>query len=96
MAEKRRFKQNREFKKRLDEQEENEGADIRSFKFHSLEKKEDRRERTDWKERTDRRGDKKPFNKGGRSFDKKGGRNFGRKEGRDFSKKNRRFGDDED
>ena len=34
MAEKRRFKQNREFKKRLDEDEENEEADIRSFKFH--------------------------------------------------------------
>ena len=34
MAEKRRFKQNREFKKRLDEEEENEEGDIRSFKFH--------------------------------------------------------------
>ena len=45
MAEKRRFKQNREFKKRLDEQEENEGADIRSFKFHSLEPKEPRKPR---------------------------------------------------
>lgn len=40
MAEKRRFKQDRgEFKKRLDEQEENEESDIRSFKFHSLERK---------------------------------------------------------
>lgn len=38
MAEKHRFKKNREFKKRLDEQEENEVADIRSFTFHSLEK----------------------------------------------------------
>lgn len=37
MAEKHRFKKNREFKKRLDEQEENEGSDIRSFKFHSFE-----------------------------------------------------------
>ena len=45
MAEKRRFKQNREFKKRLDEQEENEGADIRAFKFHSLESKESRKPR---------------------------------------------------
>ena len=45
MAEKRRFKQNREFKKRLDEQEENEGADIRAFKFHSLEPKEPRKPR---------------------------------------------------
>lgn len=40
MAEKRRFKQERgDFKKRLDEQEENEEGDIRSFKFHSLERK---------------------------------------------------------
>ena len=38
MAEKRRFKAHREFKKRLDEQEENESADIRSFTFHSLER----------------------------------------------------------
>ena len=45
MAERRRFKQNREFKKRLDEQEENESADIRSFKFHSLESKEPRKPR---------------------------------------------------
>ena len=44
MAEKHRFKKEREFKKRLDEQEENEGADIRNFKFHSLEKRNDRRE----------------------------------------------------
>ena len=34
MAEKHRFKKNREFKQRLDEQEENEGSDIRSFTFH--------------------------------------------------------------
>ena len=34
MAEKHRFKKNREFKKRLDEDEENEEGDIRSFKFH--------------------------------------------------------------
>lgn len=34
MAEKHRFKKNREFRKRLEEDEENEAADIRSFKFH--------------------------------------------------------------
>ena len=34
MAEKHRFKKNREFKQRLDEQEENENSDIRSFTFH--------------------------------------------------------------
>ncbi|NPD91780.1 THUMP domain-containing class I SAM-dependent RNA methyltransferase [Xylanibacter muris] len=35
MAEKHRFKKEREFKKRLEESEENEENDIRSFKFHS-------------------------------------------------------------
>lgn len=45
MAEKHRFKKEREFKKRLDEQEENEGADIRNFKFHSLERKEPKKPR---------------------------------------------------
>ena len=39
MAEKHRFKKNREFKQRLDEQEENEEQDIRSFKFLSLERR---------------------------------------------------------
>ncbi|MBQ9646404.1 MAG: N-6 DNA methylase [Prevotella sp.] len=34
MAEKHRFKKNRDFKQRLDEQEENEEGDIRSFTFH--------------------------------------------------------------
>ena len=43
MAEKHRFKKEREFKKRLNEQEENEDGDIRSFKFHSLERKEPRK-----------------------------------------------------
>ena len=38
MAEKHRFKKNREFKKRLEEDEENAEADIRSFKFRSLER----------------------------------------------------------
>lgn len=39
MAQKHRFKKNREFKERLEQQEENETGDIRSFKFHSLEPK---------------------------------------------------------
>lgn len=38
MAQKHRFKKEREFKKRLDENEENAEADIRSFTFHSLER----------------------------------------------------------
>jgi len=37
MAEKHRFKKNREFKRRLDEAEENEEGDIRSFRFHAFE-----------------------------------------------------------
>jgi putative N6-adenine-specific DNA methylase len=66
MAEKHRFKKEREFKKRLDEQEENEGADIRNFKFHSLEKRNDRREeRAERKEfraeRKEYRGERKDF-----------------------------------
>ena len=36
MAEKHRFKKNREFKKRLEEMAENEVSDIRKFKFRSL------------------------------------------------------------
>ena len=61
MAEKRRFKQNREFKKRPDEKEENEEADIRTFRFRSLEKREFKGDRRD-----DRRDDR---------FQKRGGRN---------------------
>ena len=52
MAEKHRFKKEREFKKRISEQEENEDADIRNFKFHSLERK----------------ASKKPFKKNNRRF----------------------------
>ena len=40
MAQKHRFKKERDFKKRLDENEENAEADIRSFTFHSLERKQ--------------------------------------------------------
>lgn len=39
MAEKHRFKKNREFKKRVSEDAENEEADIRTFKFHSMERR---------------------------------------------------------
>ena len=90
-AEKRRFKQNREFKKRLDEQEENAEADIRSFKFRSLEKKEPKkaREPRDNRESRDTR-----FSRESRhSRDSRGPRDFKKP----FKKKNnRRFNDDED
>ena len=95
MAEKRRFKQNREFKKLLDEQEENAEADIRNFKFHSFERKDPRESRDSRspRESRDSRGsrysrdnrdsrDSRKFNKGGRGFDKR--------------KNNRRFDNDED
>ena len=104
-AEKHRFKKEREFKKRLEEQEENEEADIRSFTFHRHDlKKDDRQERRgrreggreDREERRDRKGGYKGTpNKGGHErFDRSGkGRSFGK--GKDFGKK-RRFDDDED
>ncbi len=50
MAEKRRFKAHREFKKRLDEQEENAEGDIRSFTFHSLERQREALARREAKE----------------------------------------------
>ena len=66
MAEKHRFKKNREFKKRMEEDEENEHADIRSFKFHSLERRKQEEHRSE-----------RRFEKGGRAsgrFDKDGER----------------------
>ena len=105
MAEKHLFKKEREFKKRLEEQEENEEADIRSFTFHRHDlKKDDRQERRgrreggreEREERRDRKGGYKGSpNKGGHErFDRSGkGRSFGK--GKDFGKK-RRFDDDED
>ena len=45
MAEKHRFKKHREFKQRIEEQEQNEDADIRSFTFHRHEVFEDKKSR---------------------------------------------------
>lgn len=64
MAEKNRFKKNREFKKRLDETEENEAADLLNFKFHYKERQEtrggggfrERRNRDDEDNRYERKG----------------------------------------
>ena len=106
MAEKHRFKKEREFKKRLEEQEENEEADIRSFTFHrhDMEKKErsERKGRRDGKredreERRDRKGGYKGANKGGHErFDRSGkNRSFGK--GKSFTDKRKRmFEDDEE
>lgn len=82
MAEKHRFKKNREFKKRLDEQEENEGSDIRSFKFHSFEhdykgapRRRDEEERP--RNRAERMEQRKRLFGGERDF-KRGDRDFKR------------------
>jgi putative N6-adenine-specific DNA methylase len=93
MAEKRRFKQNREFKKRLDEQEENAEADIRTFKFRSLEKKESKKPYEARESREDRRS--RDFRKSKDSRDFRGPKS-NREFKKPFKKDNRRFHDDED
>ena len=50
MAEKHRFKKNREFKRRLEEDAENAEADIRSFQFHSIQRDEERERRREERE----------------------------------------------
>ena len=89
MAEKRRFKQNREFKKRLDEQEENAEADIRTFKFRSLERKF-QETRESYEAHDDYRASKtsKPH--------KQYKSHEGYRPNKPFKKNNRRFRDDED
>ena len=91
MADKHRFKKNREFKQRLDEESENEEADIRSFTFHrheleTFKRKEDSRpeKRTErgWKrDDYDRDGERrKGFDrdgKRGKGFDRDGKRGKG-------------------
>ena len=96
MAEKRRFKQNREFKKRLDEQEENAEADIRSFKFRSLEKKDQKYGREPRENRDSRES---RYSRESRESRESRDSRFSRD--RDFKKpfkkkNNRRFNDDED
>ena len=81
MAQKHRFKKEREFKKRVSEETENEDADIRSFQFHShrLEDFEKRRNEI-------RRGGRPRVGAGRRNDeddDRKGGRSFGGKRSSD-------------
>ena len=86
MAQKHRFKKEREFKKRVSEETENEDADIRSFQFHShrLEDFEKRRNeiRRGGRPRVGagRRNDEDDDRKGGRSF---GGKRSGDRDNRD-------------
>ena len=81
MAEKHRFKKNREFKKRLEEQEENEEGDIRSFTFHQHDVFENRKRSYPFKERRETRSFKDSKND---RFPKKGSK-------RDFGKKRNKF-----
>ena len=95
MAEKHRFKENREFKKRLEEHEENEDGDIRTFKFHKFDAggfgSRDRERRRDDRDRRDFGRDRRGFGdrggrdsgRGRRDFDDRGGRGD-RRGGRDF------------
>ncbi len=91
MAEKHRFKKNRDFKKRLEEQEENEEGDIRSFTFHRHDTQEERR--GGYAGRSGFSGKSGKSGKTGRSG--KSGYT-GKPSKRDFSKKRNRFNDDED
>lgn len=76
MAEKHRFKKDRgEFKMRHDQQEENEEGDIRSFKFHSLEKKSFQSSRKAGREAGNRNGNERYDRSGGHErYDRNGGR----------------------
>ena len=104
MAQKHRFKKNREFKQRLDEEENNEEGDIRSFKFHSFKEPDGRRPRIGrhddehhfsrskegYKNKfRDHDDDDRSFKKGKR-FGDKGGKRFG--DGKRFGGKDRRGG----
>ena len=95
MAEKHRFKKNREFKQRLDETEANEEGDIRSFTFHHHEleqfrRKDPRERREDRSDRSDFRY-KKDRSENDRDFRSKDERNNNRSSSNGDHAHNRRF-----
>lgn len=92
MAEKGRFKKNREFKKRLDEDLEGEEDDIRSFKFHMRDFSEfDRKERGGRKqERNRNKNEEHNERKQRRDYKGKGYGKGTRKDERNFGKKGKR------
>ena len=105
MAQKHRFKKEREFKQRLEETEQNEEGDIRSFTFHHHELGErkmrddrrDREERDSRKERKDRKDrDDRKFRRDRKDRFDRSDKNPRPGRGKGFDKKNRRFDDDED
>ncbi|MBO6031361.1 MAG: methyltransferase [Prevotella sp.] len=95
MAQKHRFKKEREFKQRLEETEQNEEGDIRSFTFHHHDlEKSDRRERSIRKNREDREDG--GFRKGRPNQKGRKDRDFRKKrDGRNYNSK-KRFDDDEE
>lgn len=111
MAEKHRFKKVREFKQRLEEQEQNEDADIRSFTFHKHdvfgEKKARRREDSEDFGRSGKSG--KPGYSGKSGYSRRNGKpgypeKFGKpgkygkpgKSSRPYGERRNDFNDDED
>ena len=102
MAQKHRFKKEREFKQRLEETEQNEEADIRSFTFHHHDLTDrriqnNRREREDRDDRKDRKDrDDRKFKRDRKDRFDRGGRNTRPGRGKGFDNKDRRFDDDED
>ena len=98
MAQKHRFKKEREFKKRLEENEENAETDIRSFTFHSLERnkfngskfREDHERRPRFgRDDDDRRRSSRRIDDRRRSFRREDDRRSG---GKRFDKSNKRGG----
>ena len=78
MAQKHRFKKNREFKQRLEEEEANEEGDIRTFHFHKF---DDHAFTNDDRKRTDRRPKRFGDDDHG-SRDRRGGKPFGDRGGK--------------
>ena len=97
MAEKHRFRKEREFKKRLSEQEENEDGDIRSFKFHTMEERKPGNARKSGFSGKPGKSGKFGQHSGYSGKPGKPHKPYDRRSPRDFGKKNnRRFDDDED
>ena len=107
MAQKHRFKKEREFKQRLEETEQNEEGDIRSFTFHRHEldhnirkdrnirkSREDLNDHDNRKDRKDR--DDRKFRRDRKDRFDRSDKNPRSGRGKGFDKKNRRFDDDKD
>lgn len=95
MAQKHRFKKNREFKERLEAEAANEEGDIRSFQFHSLSNDRPSYNRNNREDRRGRfnRGEEEEFDYGDRSKFRGSKRNF-KNNKRDFKGRRRGVRDD--